>query len=195
MKPLYITYYTEGNGYDLVAEKYLIGSLKKLNLEYHLETVPHFNSWLGACRFKADYITKIAHKFPDRQIIWLDVDLKVYEDPTEYFVDLLEKCDIAMPIENGNIFNSSVVVLNNNVKCKLMLEVWLEYQRRFPSAFEQFTLQMTIEFMRQFGIRFKGVDQKHCSLDFIYRIKNPTKCPVIESFGAHAGVGKLLQGV
>jgi hypothetical protein len=133
-QPLYVSYYTIGNGYEAEAAA-LVRTLAIHRLDYVVSGVkPGLEderwNWHRATQYKAEYIRDIKKENPDRAIVWLDADARVMQRPR-----LLEwlKCDVAAHWYRHREFLSSTIYFGPGKKTLEILEEWIERNRERPS--------------------------------------------------------------
>ncbi len=85
MKPIFISYYTKDTIYQDTINKYLIPSLKKLKLEYHIYNIETLGDWKSNAIQKPIILQRALNDFPDRDIIWQDADSEILREPDLLF--------------------------------------------------------------------------------------------------------------
>jgi hypothetical protein len=80
--PVVCSFFTRDKYYSDHAQKLQI-NLESLGLTYFLEEVePDINDdWVDICRKKVSFIHRVCEKYPDRRVIWIDVDCRILELP------------------------------------------------------------------------------------------------------------------
>lgn len=94
-KPIFISFYTKSTIYEDVLNKYLLPSLKKLELEYHIYDIETLGDWKSNAIQKPIILMKSLTEFLDKDIIWIDVDSEILQDPSLLF-NIPEEYDIAL---------------------------------------------------------------------------------------------------
>lgn len=94
-KPIFISFYTKSTIYEDALNKYLIPSLKKLKLEYHIYDIETLGDWKSNAIQKPIILQRALNDFPDRDIIWQDVDSEILQAPSLLF-NIPEEYDIAL---------------------------------------------------------------------------------------------------
>jgi hypothetical protein len=94
--PLYVSYYTIGNGYELEAAG-LLRTLKAFRLPHIVTGIRHVPggapwTWQRATLYKAEFVREMQHAYPDLPLVWIDSDARVVQRP-QMFDWLL--CDVA----------------------------------------------------------------------------------------------------
>lgn len=100
-KPIFISYYTKDTIYQDAINKYLIPSLKKLNLDYHIYAIETLGDWRSNAIQKPLIIQKALNEFRDRDIIWQDADSEVLKEPDLLF-NIPAEYDVALAYLNWN---------------------------------------------------------------------------------------------
>lgn len=119
-EPLFVSYYTTGNGYAQYAKK-LERTLKEFNLAYSVQAVKSKGKWDLDTKLKPTFLLKIMEQYPGRPIVWLDADAIVSAKPEKL---LKNNADIAVYINPGEGCISNVMYLSGNEKSKEFLEDW-----------------------------------------------------------------------
>jgi hypothetical protein len=132
-QPLYVSYYTIGNGYAAEAAELVRG------LEIH--KLPHVVtgvkpgsenepwSWHRAAQYKAEYLRDIKRAHPDRAIVWLDADARVLQRPRLF--DWLQ-CDVAAHWYRHREFLSGTLYFGPGRGTLQILEDWIDRNREKP---------------------------------------------------------------
>jgi len=94
-KPIFISYYTKDTIYQEAINKYLIPSLEKLKLKWHVYAIETKGDWKSNAIMKPIILQKALIEFPDNDIIWEDADSEVLQDPSLLF-NIPEEYDIAV---------------------------------------------------------------------------------------------------
>ena len=95
MKPIFISFYTKMTIYQDAINKYLIPSLVKLNLDYHVYAIETLGDWKSNAIQKPIILQRALNDFPDRDIIWQDADSEILREPDLLF-NIPEEYDIAL---------------------------------------------------------------------------------------------------
>ena len=81
-----VSFYTRGEYYDSVFHKYLLPSLNKFDLPYHVEEIESLGSYQANTGLKPLFIMKMLDRYQTLKVLWTDVDSEFKKYPT-----LLEK--------------------------------------------------------------------------------------------------------
>ncbi len=137
MKPIFISFYTKMTIYQEAINKYLIPSLKKLNLKYHVYAIETLGDWKSNAIQKPIILQKALNDFPDNDIIWQDADSEILRDPSLLF-NIPQEYDIALhylnweahygrPSDKGRIeMLDGTVFWRNNEKNKIFIKELIE---------------------------------------------------------------------
>jgi hypothetical protein len=131
--PLYVSYYTIGNGYEAEAAE-LVRTLEMHRLPHRVTGVrlgSEVWTWQRATQYKAEYIRDIKKANPDRAIVWLDADSRVIQRPR-----LFEwlKCDVAAHWYRNREFLSGTLYFGPGKATLAVMEKWIERNRERPSG-------------------------------------------------------------
>jgi hypothetical protein len=133
-QPLYVSYYTIGNGYEAEAAE-LVRTLDLHRLPHRVTGVTPGSgndswTWQRAALYKAEYIRDIKRVHLDRAIVWLDADARVVQRP--HLFEWL-KCDLAAHWYRGKELLSSTLYFGPGEATLELLENWIERNCEFPS--------------------------------------------------------------
>lgn len=94
-KPIFISYYTKDTIYQDIINKYLIPSLQKLELKYHVYEIESKGNWRANAIQKPLILQRALDDFPDNDIIWQDADSEILREPDLLF-NIPEEYDVAL---------------------------------------------------------------------------------------------------
>lgn len=123
-KPIFISYYSDGNGYDFHAKR-LIQSLQRFNLDFRVYKVPNIGNWVHNVRRKPRFIAEALKGAGGRPVVWVDCDAVIQENPV-YFDDLV--CDIGVHFKGGVELLSGTVYVDSNPNTLRLMQRWNEFQ-------------------------------------------------------------------
>ena len=94
-KVLFISYVTKETVYELISTEYLLPSLKKWGLNYHIEGIDNEHSWQLNTAQKPKVLLDVMTKYKDvyDTFIYLDADSRIQQYP-ELFFSLDKSIDI-----------------------------------------------------------------------------------------------------
>lgn len=130
MKPLYISYYTHGNGYELEIPE-LIQSFELFGLEHHISRVRPFTTWQKGAQYKAKFVEQMMQKFPERPLVWVDADARIRQLPVLF--DQLD-CDVAAHYHNGHELLTGTLYFGPTSRAKELVKDWILENERFPKG-------------------------------------------------------------
>ena len=157
------------NNYADIAYKYLIPSLKKLNLDYYIVEIPNLNSWKEATDYKAWFIKECLNKFTCN-IVWIDADATVNSYPILFDELSDSNIDVAYhmlswethygrPRDKGKFeFLSGTLFFNNNIRVKQLIDQWIVYTKIYSP--EQRALHQAIR--ETIGLNIKELPREYC---------------------------------
>jgi hypothetical protein len=125
--PLYVSYYTIGNGYEAEAAE-LERSLNAHRLPHRIEgVVPNGWTWARATQYKAEFLRRMQLEHPDRPIVWLDADARVVRRPLLF--DCLD-CHFAGHWYRQRELLSGTLYFAPGRTTQHLVEEWIESNRR-----------------------------------------------------------------
>jgi len=133
MPPLYVSYYTIGNGYELEAEG-LRRTLEAFRLPYQvvgiaIDGAKGPGTWQQAINYKAEFIREMQHAFPERPLVWLDADARVVQRPRLFDWVM---CDLAAHWYRTKELLSGTLYFAPGRISRSLVEVWIERNRDRP---------------------------------------------------------------
>lgn len=148
MRPLVIGFYTENTPYQHEAESLKL-SLETHEYEHDILAVPNLGSWQKNTQYKAQVIKGFLEKYPNRELLYLDVDAVMVHPPI--LLDNID-CDIAaVHFAKRNEFLSGTVYFAGSAACMKVVNRWIALNEQFPKtlpdgreAWDQRTLAMAI---------------------------------------------------
>lgn len=148
------SYFTEGF-YEKVAEEHLIRSCRRLGLPHYIVKVKSKGDWIQNTNIKAVFVRDMMRKFPDRDIVFLDVDAEVKEYPSLF--DQIEGYDMACHyLDFGRWYNvrekmgvkellSGTLLFKHTPKAEEVISAWISGLGRI---WEQKVLQSVVESLK-----------------------------------------------
>jgi hypothetical protein len=123
MKPVYISYVTEGTFYEEIV-KGLVSSLEKFDLPYKIYKRPSLNDWDKNARQKSRVIAEALEEF-SQPVVWLDADAIVQQYPILF--DSLD-CDMGCHVRSNKGFSifSSTLYFGNTSMSKEIVNDWAD---------------------------------------------------------------------
>jgi len=80
MKPIVVSYYTENTCYEKEAEG-LRRSVIKFGFDHDIVPKPNMGGWRRNTYYKAEFIQGMLGKYPTRNVLWLDADSAMIQQP------------------------------------------------------------------------------------------------------------------
>jgi hypothetical protein len=132
MPPLYVSYYTIGNGYEVEAAG-LVRTLENFKLPYRVCSVvinaSGPTSWQHAATHKAVFIREMQHDYPERPLVWLDADARVIQRPRMF--EWLT-CDLAAHWYRNVELLSSTLYFAPGKASRAVVEAWIKRNHDRP---------------------------------------------------------------
>ncbi len=174
MKFIIIGYYTRNTFYEDHAQIF-IKSMKRLSIPYYVEAINDLGGWYKNVNYKPTFIKNMMKKFPDCNIIYVDVDAEFLAYPILF--DELD-CDIAVHYfdrrHHPRITKEAYEVLSGTIFLKNiqsvyeLVERWEEECKRSPRVWDQKSLEKILQ-----G-DFYHLPAEYCKIfNLMPRIKNP----------------------
>lgn len=130
-RPLVVSYYTKGTGYEAEAQK-MQASAHLFGFECDLRGIETRGGWKANTYYKAEFLRAMLDEHPDRNLLWLDADVEVKQYPA--LLDVVV-ADIAVCImdwskyeahsSNDPELNTSVIFLRNNERVRCIMDAWI----------------------------------------------------------------------
>ena len=177
MKPWIVcSYYTQNTFYKELADKFL-STLVCYNIPHHILSVPNQRDWYKNTNYKPTFLLDCLKKFPNQNIIWVDVDAEFKTYP-ELFDSLA--CDIAVFEFDQNIWYphkkprgiiellSGTVYLQNSFVTREIVFQWKKECDNNQRVWDQKSLQKVV------GSNYTKLPAEYCCIDIVMnRIANP----------------------
>ena len=151
MKFMVIGYYTRNTFYEDHAQVF-VKSMQLFNIPYYVEAIDNLGSWVLNCTYKPTFIKRMMEKFPDYNIVYVDVDAEFLAYPI-LFEDL--DCNIAVhyfdrryhpkiTVEAYEVL-SGTIFLKNCCQVFEMVEQWEKECERRPRVWDQRSLEKILQ--------------------------------------------------
>lgn len=173
-----VSFYTKETGYEREATK-LIEMLKRYGLDWHIEPIRNLGSWQANTYYKAEFLKKTMGRYPNQDIVWLDVDSVLHKYPV-----LFDTIDADLGVHfidwerygrgRSSELDSAVMFIKNNDKMCYLIEAWIEENQRMISSgsWEQRNLQEILT--RHTEINIVNLPAEYCKIfDLMALVKNP----------------------
>jgi len=152
---IFCSYGTKNTPYEGVIKDYLIKSLDKLNLDYHVEYPEDFGSWSANTHYKAEFVKKCLLELKE-SVVFVDSDATVLRDPVLF--DEIEKGDNDIALhyldwfknwrnqDDGDRFEalSGTMYFRYNQKVLDFLDIWIKKNKE-NAQWEQRNMQEILE--------------------------------------------------
>jgi hypothetical protein len=160
--PLYVSFYTIGNGYEAEAEE-LVRTLDAHRLPHCVRGVTlEGSTWRSATQYKAEFVREMQKAHPDRPIVWLDADARVKSRPRLF--DCLD-CHFAAHWYRHKELLSSTLYFAPGEAARKLVEKWVAKNLERPNmrCADQRNLQHVAE--RQKGLRVVNLPAEYAWID------------------------------
>lgn len=184
--PLYVAYFTAGNGYAREAEQ-LAHSLNNYGLPYALQLVKNLGSWEANTSHKPTFIRDMMNRHEGTPLVYLDADARVRRRPVLF--DELSRgdrgqWDVAVHYFRGEQLASGTIWLGPGHRTWELVRRWETYCRANPTTWDQQCLQDVIENDPPKGLRVYRLPPEYCFIFDLSRQMFPRAFPVIEHLQA-----------
>lgn len=187
MKFIIVGYYTRNTFYEDHAQVF-VKSMKLFNVPYYIEAIDDLGGWYKNVNYKPTFIKRMMQKFPDCNIVYVDVDAEFLAYP-KLFEEL--ECDIAVhyfdrrnhpkiTVEAYEVL-SGTIFLKNVQSVYELVEKWEEECIRNPRVWDQRSLEKILQ-----G-DFYHLPAEYCK---IFNLMSHIKSPVIVHYQASRQIRK-----
>src|SRR5262252_6848339 len=170
MPPLYLSYYTIGDGYETHGAE-LVRTLDRFKLSHHVDGVRPGTasepgrepwSWARAAQYKAEFVRDMLLRYPDRPLVWLDADARVVARPIMF--EWLD-CDFAAHWYRGRELLSSTLYMRPGPGVTALVNAWIDRNRHRPGrrCADQPNLQDVVESSR--GLKIVNLPPEYAWID------------------------------
>jgi len=132
-----VSFYTENTGYAKEC-RILVGSLKNLDIPYHVEPIETKGSWAKNCNYKPHFILKMLEKFPKENIAWVDADA-IFRRRPELFLEFDKDYDLMIHWNRKECL-SGTILFKNCESNKALLRAWAAECDKHAAEWDQRTL-------------------------------------------------------
>lgn len=163
---LIISFYTKNTPYEGLAKE-LEANLLELDLPFEFHAYKDLGSWLANCNIKPNFISAMMDKYPDRNLLFLDVDTKVISNP---FIDL--DFDIGMHNFRWIEYLTGVVYLQptNNTRC--LVDIWMKETAKQSEQHDQKILNKIIN-SNKYKLKIYNLPKEFVYTRLMHGVKNP----------------------
>src|SRR4051812_41232626 len=121
MKPIFISFFTDGNGYEAEAKE-LLKTLRSFELDSDVRRVNNTGDWTRNCGRKAAYILLMMAAHPGRPLVWVDADARIRRQPSHF--ETLDGCDFAAHWKDGHELLSGTMYWGPTAGATRLAEAW-----------------------------------------------------------------------
>ena len=160
-----ISYYTPN--YKDVAEKYLLPSVKRLNLSYYIPEISSKGDWVANTDYKPFFILDclLQHK---EDLVWIDCDATINIFP-DLFNNIPKQFDIAIHFlewrlhyswhKDSNVkeLASGTIFFRNNEYSKIICQKWIDNSKHIKP--DQKALEQTI---KETNVSYYNLPREYC---------------------------------
>jgi hypothetical protein len=169
-----VSYYTYNTPYEEIAEKYLLASIKKQNIQsYDVRGIYNQGSWLKNTSYKPTFIKSMMQHYPNENILFLDADAEILEDIHHMFSAIPDEYNIACHIlswakwygytnDKTEELLTGTLWLRNCSRIHQILELWIDRCKRDPKAWEQKILEKILKDVRE---PIYNIDVSYCYIN------------------------------
>jgi len=190
MNVIVVAYYTKGSLYEEHVRN-LIDSLKLYNVPYRVIGIDNKGSWYQNMQYKPTFLKQMLEELHPAPIVYIDADAVFCKEPI-YFDQLAKdkKISLSAHILDHNLYRrkgipsemlSGTVFLQNDKKCKELVEQWILKCGEDPKLWDQRALQWVME-QKDNKQCFHNLPAEYCMI-FDY-MSNRIKDPIIQHFQA-----------
>jgi hypothetical protein len=188
-----ISFYTKNTPYEQEILN-LKNSCEIFNLNYSIEGVDNFGSWIKNINHKPRFIYE-KWKLSDIPIVWIDADGILRQNPT-LFNNIIEDFAIhnITHSDGHREFNSSVTFWNKTPSAEIALQKWINVSEADYTIMDQLHLQwIWPELTEKYNLKTKWLPQNYAK---IFDWKGPidtSDSVVIEQFQASRRFKKIIN--
>lgn len=184
--PIFVSHFTKKTPYEKEVLN-LQKSLKKFNLDYHIEGIKSLGSWRANSNWCAWQVQAMLKRYPNRDILRLDCDAIVQRNPS-LFLEEDFNADIAAVVwknskmRPGGEFLGGTMFFRNNPLGISVVDEWVDFCKGFPDKRNGDLLESTIKSYSVEVLNFQKLPLSYCCIFDL--MKSEVSEPVIEHFQA-----------
>jgi len=167
-------YYTLNTDYEDMA-KDLIKTLETWNLDYDIRAIQNRGSWYTNMQYKPTFIRQIMEEYPDKNVVYLDCDAEVIQDPKLFHY---LTCDIAVHVLDHSKYArknhkpemlSGTIFFRNTEGNRTLVDEWIRICRQNDRMWDQVALVKAI------GTKpFHNLPEEYCVIfDYMRTVESP----------------------
>jgi len=174
-KPIVVSYYTVGTGYEEEAKR-LLKSVGKFSLDYYIQGIPSRGSWISNVQHKPTFLREMIERFPDRTLLMVDADAEFLKYPTllcdfhqaDIGIHYRQRDGTRRELLSGTIFMRPCPVVNN------VLKAWEDECKANPSEWDQRALSRVLKRVRYSSARIIDLPAQYCTIfDSMSDVRDP----------------------
>lgn len=173
-----VSFYTRNTSYKDDAIK-LAAALHHHGLDWKMEEIENLGSWQANTYYKAEFLRKMLGVYPDKDLVWLDVDIILHSYPK-----LFDTIDADLGVHfidwqkygksNYRELNTSVMFIKNNQRMRQLIDEWKAENKQMINTgiWEQKNLENVL--FNQRDIKIVNLPATYCKIfDLMSEVKNP----------------------
>ena len=181
-RPMVVSFYTRGTGYEKEAER-LVKELHLFGLEHDIQGISSFGSWQLNTQYKAEFIATMMKKYPDRNILWLDVDSSIHQYPEVFDnaefdlgVHRIDWAKYTHGRRKDHQLANAVIYLKNVEVVREFVRAWVNRNKELPDRIEMQTMADVLA-KWEGKLNYHNIPASYCQ---IYDLMATEGYPVIE---------------
>jgi hypothetical protein len=190
MKPLFIGYCTPGP-YEALADT-LRANLDSFGIAHEIRKVPGRGNWQANTSMKGEVVRKFIADYPDRPMVYLDVDASVLSEPTLLNALADTDCDISAAVFGSCELLSGTVYFGPSQRTVDLVDLWIALCKQYPEmippglmgqypngdfAWDQRLLALALS--RMPGIKFVQLPPAYTYIHDLSKMQYPDVTPII----------------
>lgn len=165
-----VSYYTVNTSYEKEVQG-LIQSLDRFNIDHDVIGIDQLGSWQSNTMYKATFISEMMKKHYPRPIVWIDADA-VVQHPPHFFNMIDSDAAFYFRTKGGRVpripedseLISAAMYFKTNDKARLLVDMWIEENKKDQRDLEQHNLQKVIPAWRAVGGNMSVLPQTYCKI-------------------------------
>lgn len=173
-----VAYFTAGTAYEEEARR-LIPSLQKFNIPYFVQPVSKFENWYRATQWKPTFLKNMLQRFPNKSIIYVDVDAEFLQYPNLFDV-LDQRPDVHVGVhlldhakrkrpQAGFEMLSGTIFFRNSQFVQQLVDVWIQKCSVGGALWDQVALKDALG-----STPYYVLPEEYCMIfDYMADVRNP----------------------
>jgi len=173
--------------YAHVADKYLKPSLRELSVPNHISLLSDRGNWQSNTLFKANFISRMMIKYPEKGIVFVDADAVIRAEPVlfdQLFIDGIDFAAHRRTWRRGRIKDemlSGTLYFGPTEAARILVNAWIDENKAHPTKLEQRNLEAAFDAVSEYPLVWKWLPVEYCT---VFDGDDRPKNPVIEHFQA-----------